>query len=180
MQFGVNLTPIKQKTPPSGGLGRIKFFVGIILLVYVIGATVLFGFTFYISSQVQAVTKDIKQTETKLKTFEKKEMQAVILKERMTKVDEILSAKEVRTSKGISQSQLLDWVRGLASSGVVINELKISKNDVAFSGEAPSVEAIGNFIDQFQGDDKRFSWVSLDTLSRSSKGSYSFSIKANF
>ncbi|MDP3955229.1 MAG: hypothetical protein Q8Q15_02610 [bacterium] len=180
MQFGVNLAPSKQNIPASVGLGKIKFFVGIILFVYVIGSAALFGFTFYISSSAQAVATDIKQTEAKLKNYEKKEMLATTLKERMTMVDEILSVKEVVTNKGTNQSQLLTWVKGLTSSGVIINELKISKNDVTFSGKASSVAGIGNFIDQFQGDDKRFSLMSLDTLSRSTKGIYSFSLRANF
>lgn len=179
MQFGINLLPRKKVTVvQSEALRRIRVLFGAAVAGYLVLLMILLGVSFYLTSAREKIAQESHETEAKIKNLEKKESLALTLKQRMAIVAEVLSSREKNQMDKTSYEALLSWVQSLILPGVVLGEVSFSPNLVVFSGEAANAVVLGEFIEQFQPSQREFSWLVLDSLARSSKGNYSFSLKA--
>lgn len=179
MQFGVNLLPRKDSSPvQQEALGRIKRWLILALGLYVVFMTVLFSIFFYLSITRKQIEAESKQIETKIKSLEKRESLALTLKKRMEVVSPLIAAREEKRKKGVSHEQLLAWIQSLAVAGVSFGDASLAPSEVSFTGEAQNAFSLDEFLRQFNNKADKFNLVVLDGLSRSSKGVYSFSLKA--
>ncbi|MDO8551144.1 MAG: hypothetical protein Q7S03_00475 [bacterium] len=180
MRYDVNFLPAEELSKEESRLQkktRVSFLVFIIIYVFLAGG--LFTTFFYYSRQQQDLKNQGQKLESQIKELWRKEGLAVTLKMQMDVVDQVIKQKELANLKGVGVKQLLDWTAGFMEKGIVITDIGITEKNITFSGEAPDANVISEFSGQL-GDDKRFSLISLESLTRTLKGKYTFSLKAVF
>lgn len=179
MQFGVNLLPRQEfKAKNEKTVVLLKKISFIVLGAYTLFLLGLGGFYYYVSTNKVNLTSEIAETQKKIKSYEKKENLLVTVKERMVNIAQILNnRKRVENTQG-SYEQILAWLKNLLVPGVSITEVGIKDGILDFQGRAENALAIGEFLAQFEKLERQFPWLSLESLSRNSKGEYAFSFKA--
>lgn len=178
MQFGVNLLPQKKVSTIEQKRGRsLKLVIGVVLIIYIVFISTLFGFNFYLSLSQKNLAQEIQKTETQIKAFTKKETLVLTLKERAETVAEILGNREKIQAIEASQQQLLSWIQGLMIPGTNFAEASITLDKISFSGQADNAAIVGDFLEQFEQLERKFKFLGIDSLSKSPKGNYSFSFR---
>ncbi|MDP3888663.1 MAG: PilN domain-containing protein [bacterium] len=176
MQFGINLLPTK-KTGLEVKIGRhLKTYAVPVLSVYTLFLAVLFVSSFYISTKESNLNSEISQTESKIKSYQKRETMALTLKDRMSLIGGILGDNQKNTNNDLSQDQVLTWLQSLLNSGVSLTSINLSNTDMEVAGEADNVSNLASFLDSLPGE-RNFSSLSLSSLTRLTSGRYSFYLK---
>lgn len=179
MQFGINLLPRKKVPFEETELARkAKLFFGSILIGYLLLVIAVFGFGLFIARSRGEVAQEAKQAETKIKGLEKQESLALTLKKRIEIASQLLTSREKAVTGQLSYEQLIRWVQGLVIPGVALGEVTVSPGQIVFSGEAENAVVLGEFLEKFSPSEREFTWLLLESLSRSTRGNYSFSFKA--
>lgn len=181
MQFGVNLLEQRKVSPgESQSRRRLKRLGVIVLLVYTLCIAILFAFSFYLTTTQKKLNSEKQQVEAKIKNFEKRESLALDLKRRAEMIGKILASRENVQKKEVSQEQLLAWIKSITIPGISLTKISLGEAEITFEAEAANALVLGEFLDQLQSTEKKILFLSLDTLSRTPKGTYGFSLKANF
>jgi len=181
MQFGVNLLEQRKVSPgESQSRRRFKRWGVIVLLVYTLCIAILFTFSFYLTTTQKRLNSEKQQVEAKIKNFEKRESLALDLKRRAETIGKILASRENVKKREVSEEQLLAWIKSMAIPGISLTKISLSQAQITLEAEAANALVLGEFLDQLQLTEKKILYLNLDTLSRAKKGTYSFSLKADF
>lgn len=178
MQFGINLLPTQEGHSTAGKLSqKLRLFIGILLLIYMLIVGALMVFSFQLSSSQKKLRQETAQTEAKIKNLQEKESLEITLKQRVGDIDRTLKDREKAQQAKISYSQIISQIQGLVLPEISLQEAEIDQpgRKIIFSGEATNTLALENFLNQFEKPEITWSLVSLESLDRNQKGAYKFS-----
>lgn len=175
MQFGVNLLPVKKIGFERKEFWRkIKLVGGSVLGFYIFLMIGLLTASFLISSSEKKVKQDLARSQLEAKGLEKQESLEIALKGRAEAINKLLKVR-------VDQKELLSEVQNFVLPGIALNGVTLSGEKINFSGNAQDVKTLGDFLDQFDSQDKKTSYwskIKLNALSRTLKGTYDFSFEA--
>jgi hypothetical protein len=162
-----------------GGAIKTKFLhslkVGtlVLILAYCLASAAVFSYWLFLSNQTSKVNNEITVKKTKIAALKDVESLQVVLKQRLFSLDKFFSSK-----KGASNfNNLLAFINQI-SADITIRELKIAEDKMDFTGLAPNMMVLENFLKDLKGDESSslFSKITLSSIDRQEDGSYLFSV----
>lgn len=167
---GINLLPKEKATPQQKKVvGKISMVLIGILILYVLAVAVLFSYGSFLSMQSNNVLKATSETETKIKSAQKKEVLELALKMRIKEVNDLIA-------KRVSYSNYLSKLQSLAPQGTSFASFDFTKGAINAAGLSTNVITVNNFINNLKKE-TMFSGVLLSSLGRGKTGEYNFSLE---
>lgn len=175
-KISINLLPLEFKIEENK---RTKFYkiqsIGIaIILLMIFLSSLTVALRILQSQKISQIQKSLSQTEQKISGFKETQASLLLLKNRLTTINQYLGVPS-------KQSQLYKLITDLLPSSVNINSISINK-----SGEISAVALTDNeeVLDQLIADltstkknENKISSISIENLSRGRDGTYRFSFK---
>lgn len=171
--LGINLLPgIKPTLEEKRVSKKIRTWGTVILAGYVIFVAGIFIIGATLSLQRSQVKGKVTALEQQIKSEQKKESLELALKGRIGEVGKIIKGR-------VSYASLITKILSLAPTGVSFQELDFSQSKISLSGEATNALVMTDFLEKLKKETD-FSWVYLNSLSRTKTGGYSFSLEIAF
>lgn len=179
MQYGINLLKTPAQKPKGLGIpNKVKILLILMLVVYVVIAMGLVSFSYTLTLMRNRIKDESQGLEAKIKGFQKLEIMAVALKERMEKTDKLLSEREKIRLSNNAPAQLITKIQDLVIPGITVETVTTDIGNIEFAGQADNVAVLNDFIKSLK-DTSYWLSVKLSSLSRNDEGIYDFTITAN-
>jgi Tfp pilus assembly protein PilN len=168
--LGINLLPKEKATPQQKKVvAKISMVLIGILVLYVFIVVGLFSYGAYQSMQNNNVVKETSDTESQIKSAQKKEILELALKTRIKEVNTLITSRT-------SYSDYLTKLQTLTPLGTNFEDLEFKKGMISAVGSSANVVTVNNFIDNLKKE-TMFSNILLGSLNRGKGGIYNFSLE---
>ncbi len=152
----------------------IKVGSGVLLLSYILIILLTFSYLLYLRKENNNLNNQIIQKKKQIKKFNERESLQIILKQRLTALNKLLSQKRP------NYNEILAFFENVVpSAGVTLDKIDIDQNGkINVSGMASTAEDFSNFLENLTEVNTKisFSKVTVSNISRSEAGNYSFKI----
>jgi len=162
-----------------GGALKTKFLhslkVGtlILILAYCLVSAAVFSYWLFLSNQTNKINNEIAVKKTKITALKDIESLQVVLKQRLFSLDKFFASKK----EAGNFNDLLAFINQTAT-GLTIKELKITEDKMNFTGLAPNMMILENFLNDLKNNESSslFSKITLSSIDRQEDSSYLFSV----
>jgi len=172
MAIEINLLPSEKKLKPQGLGQRAKKGIIYLLIFYVILVAGLLGVTFFLNMNLARAESEKATLERKIKDNAKKEQLLVLLKDRLSKEEIILSGR-------MDFRRIFNLINSVSLEGITFEATEIEKGKLVLNGKADNLASLKGFLDGVVGATSDLSFAQVTSLTRSNDGSYSWSLESN-
>lgn len=145
----------------------------VVLVAYCLLVGAIFSYWIYLRQESQNISSQIAIKKQKVKEFEKIELLQIVLKERLSLLNNLFLEKRS------DYFQLLTYFQGVSPEGVGIEKITLSENgEGTLEGKADNAQALSAFLENLTPvtNTTPLSEVVLSSSTREKDGSYKFSL----
>lgn len=144
----------------------------VLILAYCLIVAAIFSYWLFLSRQIDKVNNEIAVKTKKIANLKEVESLQIVFKQRLSNLDKFFSAQ-----KGPNFATLLSFIEQ-NSKEVKVKELKMAEGKINFSGLAPNIFILENFLQDLKGESsaKLFNKITLSSIDRQEDGSYLFNV----
>lgn len=172
----INLIPGEERASfEIGGLiKKLKFSAIFLLSLFIIASGITFLFFFRLSNQNKEILNKISQTEKKIDSFQSREANLLVLKDRLSLARKIIESRE-------GNINIITNLNQISSAAISFDLIESQGRGVLKANvSSPDLLAMNRFVTVISGPDftKDFSSLEISSISRSEEGYYTFVLEA--